>query len=196
MLQKAAALNPVAIFVDVHLDKENGLNALPDIRSLWRNCPIIVITADPAEEPISEALTRGADDFILKPLRPREIVARVQARLADHSLKQASHSLEYGDLKLDQTHRLLRGPKGEHFLSPTELNLLASLMRGAGTTLERATLKNQCWDHIVVSDNALDRKVFEVRKALLDVGSHCAIGTAYGIGFFLELPPSSLLGLH
>jgi DNA-binding response OmpR family regulator len=194
ILEKGDTLSPQAIFVDVHLDQENGLAALPRLREQYRYCPIIVITGDTGDQAISEALTLGADDFIMKPLRPREVVARLQARLADQALKQASQSLNYGDVQLDQVHRVLRGPKGERFLSPTELNLLVALMRSAGTTLERAMLKNQCWDHIAVSDNALDRKVFEVRRALADVGSGCSIGTAYGVGFYLEPPaaPTSI----
>jgi two-component system response regulator protein BraR/BceR len=186
VLDRAEPLTPQAIFVDVHLDQENGLAALPRIREQYRYCPIIVITGDTNDTAIAEALTLGADDFIMKPLRPREVVARLQARLADQALKQGSQSLVYGDVQLDQIHRVLRGPKGERFLSPTELNLLVALMRSAGTTLERSMLKNQCWDHIAVSDNALDRKVFEVRRALADVGGGCSIGTAYGVGFYLE----------
>jgi len=188
LLTQAADLEPVAIFVDIHLNDENGLAALPAIRNRWRYCPVIVITGDTDDKAIAEALTLGADDFIMKPLRPREIVARLQARLADQALKQGRQSLKYGDLQLDQGHRVLRGPKGERFLSPTEINLLVALVRGAGTTLERAMLKNLCWDHIAVSDNALDRKVFEVRRALMDVGSQCSVGTAYGVGFYLETP--------
>ena len=157
-------LNPQAIFVDIHLDQENGLAALPKFREMFRYCPIIVITGDSNDKALAEALTLGADDFIMKPLRPREVVARLQARLADQALKQASQSLVFGDVQLDRGHRVLRGPKGERFLSPTEMNLLVALMRSA----------------------ALDRKVFEVRRALLDGGSRCSIGTAYGVGFFLE----------
>ncbi len=188
LFQHADGLDPTAIFVDIHLEAENGLTELPKLRNQWRYCPIIVITGDSDDKVIAEALSLGADDFIMKPLRPREIVARLQARLADQALKQGRQSLTYGDIQLDQVHRVMRGPKGERFLSPTEMNLLVALMRSAGTTLERSVLKNQCWDHIAVSDNALDRKVFEVRRALLDIGSRCSIGTAYGVGFYLDLP--------
>jgi len=192
LLQDDRVLNPVAVFVDVHLNDESGIAALPEIRQRWRYCPIIVITADPDDKALADALTCGADDFIMKPLRPREVVARLQARLADQALKQNTQSVSYGDVRLDQGYRTLRGPKGERFLSPTEMNLLLALMRSGGTTLERSMLKNQCWDHIAVSDNALDRKIFEVRRALLDVGSACSIGTTYGVGFFLEAPSQSV----
>lgn len=188
LLSSPEAIEPLAIFVDVHLEGENGLTAIPSLRNRWRYCPIIVITGDSDDKAVSEALTMGADDFIMKPLRPREVVARLQARLADQAMKQGRQKVDFGDVHLDQTHRVLRGPKGERFLSPTEINLLVALMRSGGTTLERAMLKNRCWDHIAVSDNALDRKVFEVRRALMDVGSRCSIGTAYGVGFFIEQP--------
>lgn len=188
LLQADRDWNPIAIFVDVHLEGENGLSALPEIRQRWRYCPIIVITGDSDDKAIAEALSLGADDFMMKPLRPREIIARLQARLTDQAMKRGSQSICFGDIQLDQAHRLLKGPKGERFLSPTEMNLLLALMRSGGTTLERGVLKNQCWDHIAVSDNALDRKVFEVRRALGDVGSRSSIATAYGVGFFLESP--------
>ncbi len=186
MLAQTASLLPKAVFVDIHLDGENGLTTLPEIRSRWPYVPILVVTADSTEERISEALAMGADDFILKPLRPIEVVARLQARLADQALKQASQNLAWGDLKLDQAQRVLHGPKGERFLSPTELGLLAALIKGAGNTLERNLLKALCWEGLAVSDNALDRKVFEVRKAITEVGSDCVVRTTYGIGFALS----------
>ncbi len=181
--------NPVALFVDIHLDNgTSGLKLIPTLRERWPFCPILIITSDPSESVVSEALATGADDFLLKPLRPTELLARLQARMTDQAHKEAKQAFNVGNLIFDSTHRCLRGPGGYRYLSSTEANLLICLLQARGTIVLRETLKLKCWGPLKVSDGALDRKIFEVRRALAEIGGSMTIRTAYGVGFGLEMP--------
>ena len=90
------------------------------------------------------------------------------------------------DVVLDAANSLLKGPTSMRSLSPTELKLLVHLFQAEGTPVSRSSLKFSCWHQIAVSENALDRKIYEVRKALTDVGSLLKIETIYGEGFLLK----------
>lgn len=186
LLSAADNYQPVAAFIDIHLDSASGLDVIPMLRSKWAFCPIIVVTSDPSDEAVTEALARGADDFVRKPIRPKELTARLHTRLIDQAQKEAKNIVQVADVTLDRAHRHLKGPTGERYLSSTELNLFLSLLQAKGTIVPRKTLKLRCWGEIAVSDNALDRKIYEVRRALQEVGSGIEITTAYGLGFALE----------
>ncbi len=192
LLAAVDSYQPVAAFIDIHLGTEpNGLGILPVLRERWPFCPILVVTADPTDEAVTDALARGADDFLRKPIRPKELNARLQTRLVDQAQKQAKNVVTLADVAVDQAYRTLRGPTGERYLSPTETNLLLALIQAHGTTVPRSTLKTRCWDQIAVSNNALDRKIYELRRALGEVGSRLEIGTAYGVGFSLSIGAES-----
>jgi DNA-binding response OmpR family regulator len=193
LVEAAPALNPVAVFIDIHLNSDStGISILPALRQAWPFAPIIVITADPSDEAVSEALASGADDFVRKPLRPKELIARVQTRLVDQAQKEARQLYHFSNLELNQQSRCLRGPKSERFLSPTEMSLYLALTQARGTVVSRKVLKQRCWDNVRVSDNALDRKVHELRKVLMDVGGEVSVGTSYGAGFFILMENGTL----
>lgn len=179
-------LSPNAVFIDVHLAQGSGLNLIPALRHQWPFIPMIVVTADPNESFVSEALARGADDFIRKPIRASELKARLQKRWTDQAKKQSLSVMPLKDVVLDAANSLLKGPTSMRSLSPTELKLLVHLFQAEGTPVSRSSLKFSCWHQIAVSENALDRKIYEVRKALTDVGSLLKIETIYGEGFLLK----------
>ena len=188
LLASAKSLQPVAAFIDIHLESESGLRILPELRSTWAFAPLIVITSDGADAALTEALSSGADDFIRKPIRPSELASRLHTRLVDQAQKEAKHLIQIEDVAVDREHQSLRGPKGNRYLSSTEMNLFLSLLQAQGSVVSRSTLKLRCWGQIAVSDNALDRKIYELRRALKDVGAQIEVGTSYGTGFCLATP--------
>ena len=193
LLSVASQLSPVAAFVDIHLgDSESGLDIIPELRSRWPFAPILVITVDPDDEAVAHALSAGADDFIQKPIRPKELVARLQARLNDTAEKEAKNTQTIGDIVLDYSHRVLRGKHVERCLSQTEINLLSSLVNARGSIVARSALKRRGWGQVAVSDNALDRKMYEVRQAIKEVSQYVAVRTCYGVGFVLEIDNSAM----
>ena len=187
LLKAVDNLQPVAVFIDVHLgETESGIQLIPFLRERWPFCPIIVVTGDAKDGVLSTALSSGADDFITKPIRPAELTARLQLRLADQAQKESLNSVPVGNLTFFTQYRMLSGNRGQRFLSTTESNLLTTLIQAKGLIVPRDTLKLKCWGPIKVSDGALDRKIYEVRRALEELGGDTTIRTSYGVGFGME----------
>lgn len=201
-LSKMDRLNPVAVFVDVHLaGGECGLDIVPQIKARWPEAPILVLTSDASESLVGQALAAGADDFIRKPIRPGELVGRLMARKNEIDLRNNQTILRFGDLVLDLRNKTLSGMKGNRFQSPREAEILSYLIQVNGTIVDKATLRRRIWGNVVVSDNAIDRKLFEVRTAIKDVSDSVEILSVYGQGIALRqrlhpAAPSSAMGSH
>jgi DNA-binding response OmpR family regulator len=187
LAREAGRYQPIAAFLDVHFDAgECGLDIVPALRAKWPYTPIIVITGDPDDNVVAKALESGADDFILKPLRPKELLARLRVRLDDMFRRQAKTILKVGDVQLDTTTRLLRGPAGDRYLSPTEMSILICLIQAKGTVVSKVRLKRAAWRKLSVSKNAVDRKIFELRRGLHDVSRTTFMRSVYGKGVALS----------
>ncbi|MEI8025312.1 MAG: response regulator transcription factor [Pseudomonadota bacterium] len=184
-------LDPIAVFVDVQLGSyENGLDIIPKLKERWPFSPVIVVTGDRQDDAVSNALSKGADDFIFKPVNPKEVVARMQTRMADLAKRQTEEVHTIGDLIVDRAHRsILNSNKQQRFLSPTEMGLLNCLLSAQGTVVPREVMKRRCWGQIFVSDNALNRKLHEVRRIIKDLSTQVNIRTLYGTGFMIEVTP-------
>lgn len=189
LVANAEKFSPVAAFIDIHLGENarGGLDIIPMLRRQWPFCPILVITGAPAEATITQALASGADDFVRKPLIPEELNARLKLRMEDSAHKAAKRLIEYGDIKIDSSHRTVSGPKGKRYASPIEIALLTNLAYMEGAIVEKESLKVRCWGQIKVTDNALHRKLHAVRALLKDVTDRVTIQTKYGVGFALKV---------
>ena len=186
--KKSDEITPIAFFIDVHLENwEECLTFVPLLKERWPFCPIIVIADDPHAETLAEALATGADDFICKPVKPKELLARLQARLDSLAKRQFKEVEPIGDLTVDKSHRTLSSSAATRHLSPTEMNLLLCLLHAKGTVVQRETLKRRCWGQVYVSDNALNRKLHEVRRIIKELSTRVEIKTLYGVGFVLEV---------
>lgn len=187
LVNEAQRYHPLAAFIDIHLDGgESGLQILPNLRTFWPYTPLLVITKDPTDEAVEKALDSGADDFIQKPLRPKELIARLRTRMDDLEKRQAKTTFHFGDIAIDTANRLLRGPKGKAYLSPTEAHLLVCLIQSKGTVVPKEKLKRVGWKKLAVGANALDRKLFELRRALADVSATVRMRSVYGAGVALR----------
>lgn len=192
--KEAPELNPIGAFIDIHLDGECGLDILPTVRELWPSTVIIVMTGDDSDMLVAKALSSGADDFIRKPMRPVEIQARLKVRLDDMYAKNGHTMLQFGDLTVDTKHRTLKGPFQQLTLSSREIDLIAELIRARGLVVSKEALKRALWRDISVSDNALDRKIFEVRKAIKQVSKLVELRSVYGVGILIKQRPEMKIG--
>lgn len=186
LLEDREKYQPMAVFVDIHLGTGgSGIDLIPKLREQWPFAALMVITSDTSDEALSEAFAAGADDFIRKPIHSTELSARLQSRLGDVAEKEAKNILRLGDITLHLARRSLKGRKGQTYISPTAATILSILIHANGTQVPRQAIKRKVWGEIVVTDNALDRKVHEVRKALQAVSEQVHVRTIYGHG--LEL---------
>jgi two-component system KDP operon response regulator KdpE len=125
----------------------NGLEACRKIRSIAPHTGIVMVTVRDAEEDKVRALEAGADDYVTKPFRFRELVARIGAvlrRTRRHSLGEPSF-VEAGDLRVDFRRRKLWKRSEEIHLSPKEFDLLAFLMKNQGAPMTHAKLLGAVW---------------------------------------------------
>lgn len=187
LLQAAPSLSPVAVFVDIHPGNTYaGLDFIPKLRASWPFSAILVMTVLPDPELVGRALAVGANDFVSKPLAQLELRERLQARLCEMSLKSRSEFIEMGCGRFNARKRYLEGPGGTIYLSPLQAELLQVLVEKEGLLVTKSALKKAIWGKITVSDNALDRRLSEMRKILKDAACEMHIVSEYGKGISLQ----------
>jgi DNA-binding response OmpR family regulator len=168
------------IVLDLGLPKLDGLQVLKRWRANNRTMPILVLTARDSWSEKVEAIDAGADDYLTKPFRMEELLARVRALLRRQT-KHASAQLTVGDIVLDTRHN--RAAKGgiPVDLSPLEYRLLHYLMHHAG----RAVSQIELTDHVYGQDFERDSNAIEVLVARLrrKLGAD-AIKTRRGYGYY------------
>jgi two-component system KDP operon response regulator KdpE len=134
------------ILLDMNMPGMGGIEACRHLRTMLPHVGIVMVTVRDAEEDMVQALNAGADDYITKPFRFGELVARLRAVLRRAVPENAGASvLQAGDLEIDLDKRCLRRAGKEVHLTPTEFDLLALLMRNQGALLPHAKLLRTVW---------------------------------------------------
>jgi DNA-binding response OmpR family regulator len=175
------------VLLDIMLPKVNGYEVCREVRAAGLEMPIIMLTAKGQEEDIVLGLNLGADDYLTKPFRVRELVARVNAFLRRSQMKHTS-SFSFGDYKLDLTsHMLFRSGK-EVQLTAKEFSLLAYFVARSGRALTRQDILNRVWGNsVMVTQRSVDRCVTTLR-AKIETGpaNSTFIKTIRDIGYRFE----------
>ncbi len=187
-------VQPDLVLLDVMLPKVSGLDVCREIRAKSK-VPIIMVTAKGSEIDTVVGLEVGADDYVTKPYRLRELVARMRAVLRRRPLDDAiairsEEAIEVGDVMVDpQRHEVV--VRGEAVRLPLkEFELLALLMENAGRVLPRETLISRVWGADYVGDTkTLDVHVKRLRsKVEDDPAAPTRIVTIRGLGYKFEQP--------
>ncbi|NLE09801.1 MAG: response regulator transcription factor [Dehalococcoidales bacterium] len=132
------------VLLDINLPGIDGFEVLRRIRT-FSAVPVIILTVRGWEEDQVEGLELGADDYIVKPFRPRELVSRVNSvlrRASVQSIGLESHSLVRGNLRLLLNSNEVESKEGKVKLTPTECKVLYALMKNEGQTISSQTLLN------------------------------------------------------
>ncbi len=135
------------VLLDINMPGIGGVETCRQLRETARHVGIVMVTVRGGEDDKVRALDAGADDFVTKPYRFRELLARMNAvlrRVRIHDAPQPS-VLEVGDLELNLEERLLRKRGVEIHLSPTEFDLIACLFRGHGAPVTHTKLLRIVW---------------------------------------------------
>jgi two-component system KDP operon response regulator KdpE len=135
------------VLLDVNMPGIGGVEACREIRAHMPKIGIVMVTVQDAESEIVKALEAGADDYVTKPIRFRELVARLRAVIRRLRIDDASEPtlLRAGDLELDINRHLLYRQGEIVHLTPTEFELLALLMRNHGVPVTHAKLLRSVW---------------------------------------------------
>lgn len=145
-LTVAATRHPSMIILDLGLPDIDGLELLVKFRE-WFSKPIIVLTVRSSESDIISALDKGANDYLTKPFRSGELLARIRTAIRFSSEKTESPSLEFGQLTIDLANHIVK--KNNEFvrLTATEFSLLSLLAKNHGRVLTHQFLLKEVWGY-------------------------------------------------
>jgi two-component system phosphate regulon response regulator PhoB len=182
---------PDVILLDWMLPGESGLALARKWRASTRTkgVPILMLTARGDESDRVAGLDAGADDYIVKPFSPRELLARIRAVLRRRVPESSGGVVKMGDLQLDaDTHRVSLAEKPLK-VGPTEFKLLQYLMRHPERVHSRGSLLDKVWgDHVYIEERTVDVHVKRLRESLGEAGN--MIETVRGAGYRFTPTPS------
>lgn len=146
--------DPDLILLDLMLPGMNGVDICKAIR-LESSVPIVMLTAKTDTVDVVLGLESGADDYITKPFKPKELIARIRARLRRTDEEEHAEILHVGDLVIDVSgHSVTRGGE-EISLTPLEFDLLVQMARKPGQVHSRDELLENVWGYRHASDTRL-----------------------------------------
>lgn len=181
--------NPDLVLLDINLPELDGFSVCRKIRQ-FSKVPIIFLTSRAEELDALVGLELGSDDYIRKPFRPREVVARVKAVLRRYLEGAASSQRQIGPLILqEEAHVILLHGK-ELELTPNEFGLMRTFINRPGKVFTRAELVEQMQGHPYEGyDRTIDTHIKNLRKKLCQVEPNKAlIKAVYGVGYKLNEP--------
>lgn len=159
---------PELILLDLGLPDDSGHNVLKKLR-LWYTNPIIILSVKKSEEEIIQALDNGANDFLSKPFRTGELLARIRSALRATNNDEGETILNFKDLKVDLSSRSVWKNDQLLKLTVTEYNLLALLIRNEGKVLTHQYLLRAIWGPGYISQSQYLRVYMaQIRKKIED----------------------------
>jgi DNA-binding response OmpR family regulator len=181
-------VRPDLIVLDVMLPGVDGFEVCRQIRRT-EQLPIILLTARSDDIDVVVGLESGADDYVVKPVQPRVLDARIRAVLRRGD-RESSDTAVYGDLTVDRSAMTVSKRGVPIPLTPTELKLVMELSRHAGQALSRQQLLRLVWEHDYLGDSRLvDACVQRLRAKVEDVPAEpTLIKTVRGVGYRLDPP--------
>ncbi|UXU53957.1 response regulator transcription factor [Staphylococcus agnetis] len=195
-LQLAQAHDYACILLDLMLPKRDGIEVATMLRET-KETPIIMLTAKGEENNRVEGFESGADDYIVKPFSPREVVLRVkallrrtQSQLTDHSEPHARDVISFKHLTIDNDAHKVLADETPVNLTPKEYELLIYLAKTPNKVFDREQLLKEVWHYEFYGDlRTVDTHVKRLREKLNRVSSDAAqmIQTVWGVGYKFEV---------
>ncbi|MCI9080303.1 MAG: response regulator transcription factor [Lachnospiraceae bacterium] len=185
-LEMIGIIKPDLALVDISLPDGNGFAICTEIKQAY-DIPVIFLTASGDEASVVTGLNIGADDYITKPFRPRELVARINT-----ALRKSGHSpsvFEICGLNIDMASGIVKKDGKEIFLSALEYRLLLVFINNPGNIITRDNLLDELWDAAgeFVNNNTLTVYIKRLREKIEDDPAEPKIiltvrGTGYRLG--------------
>ena len=188
-LFQAEELLPELIILDWMLPERSGIEVCRELRKRknTKATPIIMLPARSEEIDKVKGLENGADDSVVKPFSPKDLIARSTALLRRTKPGFVENKLFYADLEMDlEAHRVFRNGNAIH-LGPTEYRLLNVLLERPTRVYSREQLLDRVWGHdIYVEERTVDVHIRRLRKALDGNDGQNLIRTVRGGGYSLD----------
>jgi two-component system copper resistance phosphate regulon response regulator CusR len=174
------------VVLDVLLPGRNGFQIMAEMREAGVSTPTLMLTARDDTASVVQSLDLGADDYVTKPFKFEELLARIRA-LARRTTPPRSEVLRYADVELDRLKRIARRGERPLDLTAKEFQLLEQFLLRPETVLRRTALLEKVWDLQVDPDsNVVDVHVGNLRRKLQQAGGLPLLHTIRGVGFMLR----------
>ena len=177
---------PDLVLLDWMIPGGSGIQVIKQMKreNNTRDIPIIMLTAKGEEEDKVKGLETGADDYVIKPFSPKELVARVKAILRRLSPMSAEDVIEFNGLSLDPVSHRVTSQDKPIDMGPTEFKLLHFFMTHPERVYSREQLLNYVWGtNVYVEDRTVDVHIRRLRKAIEQDGHDRMIQTVRGTGY-------------
>jgi DNA-binding response OmpR family regulator len=194
-----ARICPDLVILDIMLPALDGFEVCRRIRA-WSKTPILMLTARGDEDDRIQGLDLGADDYLVKPFSPRELVSRVRAILRRAENQEARDGqtpsqstainavLRYPELTIDLPARRVEVNNSEVTLTPTEFDLLALLAQSPDRVFTREMLMNKVWGYNYYGDgHIIDVHISALRKKIEADSEYRYIKTVWSVGYKFEV---------
>lgn len=189
-LEKTNDFMPTLIVLDIMMPKLDGLEVCKEIRKT-SSVPIIMLTAKGEEIDRIIGLELGADDYIVKPFSPREVVARIKAikrRITENSTNGRSSTLIFNRLEISLKKYHVKYDGKVIISTPKEVETLYLLASNQGQVFSRETILNRVWGYDYYGDTrTIDTHIKRIRAKLPQEGVAWELQTIYGIGYKFEV---------
>jgi two-component system KDP operon response regulator KdpE len=183
-LSMAASWQPLLIILDLGLPDADGLDILKSLRE-WYEKPVIILSVRNSEEDIICALDKGASDYLTKPFRTGELLARIRVAIRQSQGVKDSPVLIFGQLTIDLANHVVRKNNDIIKLTATEFSLLALLARNEGRVLTHNYILKEIWGMGYIEQTQYLRVfIAQLRKKIEeDPGKPKLLNTESGIGY-------------
>jgi two-component system, OmpR family, phosphate regulon response regulator PhoB len=183
---------PDLVLLDWMLPDRPGVELLKDLRAQERTraMPVIMLTARGSEADRVVGLDTGADDYVVKPFSPRELVSRIRAVFRRRAPQHSGESIDYGPLTIDPGRHEVRVDGKPVRMGLAEFKLLSFLVSHPERVFSRTQLLDSVWgDHVFIEERTVDVHVLRLRKALAPGGAQQLVQTVRGLGYRLSTQP-------
>ena len=189
-LKKIKSFMPTLIVLDIMMPKLNGLEVCKEVRKT-STIPIIMLTAKGEEIDRILGLELGADDYIVKPFSPREVVARIKAvrrRIIENVAEGKSSTLLFDHLEISLKQYQVKYDGKVIVSTPKEVEILYLLASNPGQVFSRDQILNRVWGYDYYGDTrTIDTHIKRIRSKLPQEGMNWGLQTVYGIGYKFEV---------
>jgi two-component system phosphate regulon response regulator PhoB len=183
---------PDLVLLDWMLPDKPGIDLLKDLRTedRTRAVPVIMLTARGSEADRVVGLDTGADDYVVKPFSPRELVSRIRAVFRRRAPQHSGESVSYGPLTIDPARHEVLVDSNPVSMGLAEFKLLSFLVNHPDRVYSRAQLLDNIWgDHVFIEERTVDVHVLRLRKALTPASAQHLVQTVRGLGYRLSTRP-------
>ena len=183
-LTKAAINHPVLVILDLGLPDTDGLEVLRKLRE-WYQKPIIILSVRNSEDDIIKALDHGANDYLTKPFRTGELLARIRVAIRHSNATGYKPLLTFGSLTIDLANHIVRKDDEIVKLTSTEFSLLALLAKNEGRVLTHQYILKEVWGMGYIEQTQYLRVfIAQLRKKIEDnPAKPLLLNTESGIGY-------------